>query len=462
MRAYYTIVLLLKKLGFDRTLGLVFISQILRLITGPVTAFLLIKYLSPVHQGIYYTIGSISAIQIIFESGMGQCILKATSSRFTGDGNQLSKTRMLRAEDQHNVGPVFYFAVRFFSGMAILYIIVSVIISYIFFKNFILVTDAVFTASSISIIGTALSMLLISVSGVLEGLQQIETVFKARLVSAIAQFGAIVASLICGLDILTIGIVSIVSPITFLVVIVIIWPKFLQKLWKSGKGQHLEWKVEIWPFQKRMIINSLCAYAAWSFATPLIFKMVNPIAAGQYALNWGILRSIAGFAGTWTYAKLGMFGQLIQQGNHKEVSQKINRLTIQGMTAYIAGSFAYICVILLLEIIKPDYANRFGPISLVIVLVITNLLQLFILMRSHYMHAYGVDGFVSLTILTTLITVSSQIYFSRNYGAFGVALCATVTLCLMASLAPWLLRKTINNKITELSNSNFTSHSKTL
>jgi hypothetical protein len=447
----HSIVSLLKKFGIDRAILLLFVSQILRLITGPVTAFLIIKYLSPVNQGIYYTIGSISALQIIFESGMGQCILKATSSRFNGNGVELSKTKTLQAEDQYNIGPVFRFAVKFFTGMALLFIFVIGITSYIFFLKSIALNYEIFIASFLSIVGTALSMLLISVSGVLEGLQQIETVFKARLVCAIIQFLTIVTSLVCGLDIVTLGIVSIVAPITFLIFIFKNWPDFLQKLWQSGKGQRLKWKVEIWPFQKRMIINSLCAYAAWSFATPLIFKMVNPITAGQYALNWGILRSISGFASSWTYTKLGILGQLIQQGNHKEVSRQTNRLTLQGITVFTAGSLSYITAILLFGIIKPDYANRFGPFSLVIILVITNLLQLFLLMRSHYMHAYGVDGFVNLTVITTIITVSLQIYFAPDYGAIGVALSAMGPLFLMVCLAPWLLHKTINDKIRELS-----------
>jgi hypothetical protein len=334
--------------------------------------------------------------------------------------------------------------------MALLFIIVTGISSYVFFQNTILADYAVCAASFLSIFGTAMSMLFISISGILEGLQQIETVFKARLVCAVSQFFTIVASLVLGLDILTIGIVSIVAPITFIVVIIKYWPKIFQELWKSGKNERLQWKVEVWPFQKKMIINSLCAYAAWSFATPLVFKMVSPVAAGQYALNWGILRSISGFAGTWTYTKLGLLGQLIQQGNHDEVSLQIKKLTFQGMAVFIAGSLTYVMAILLLGIIKPDYAIRFGPISLVTILVITNLLQLYLLMRSHYMHAYGVDGFVGWTVITTTLTVGLQIFIAPHYGASGVALCALGPLFLMVCLTPWLLHKTINDKIEEL------------
>lgn len=442
---------ILNKIGFDRAIGLGLASQILRFITGPITAFLLIKYLSPVDQGIYYTIVSISALQIIFESGMGQCILKATSSRFKGSGYELSETRSLHIDDKCNVGPVFCFAVKFFTVMAFLFILMTLISSYIFFRNTIIINHAVFTATFLSIFGTALSMLLISFSGILEGLQQIETVFKARLFCAVAQFFTIVTSLVCGMEILTIGIVSIVAPTTFLIFIVIYWPNFFQELWKSGKLQRLKWKVEIWPFQKKMIINSMCAYAAWSFATPLIFKMVNPVTAGQYALNWGILRSIAGFAGTWTYAKLGILGQLIQQGNHEEVSRQINKLTYQGIAAFIAGSCAYVTAILLLGLIYPNYAHRFGPVSLVIILAVINLLQLFLLMRSHYMHAYGIDGFVNWTVITTILTICLQIYFAPYYGAFGVALSALGSLLLMVSLTPWLLHKAISDKIMDLS-----------
>jgi hypothetical protein len=438
---------LLLKSGIDASIGLNLLSQVIRILTGPVTAYLLITHLSPTSQGLFYTISSISSLQIIFESGMGQCILQSTSKRLKGNACKIRDTHRLESHDEIAIAPVFCFAIRFYSFISLVFVIVVGAVSFWFFQDSASTNPQVYTSSILSLLGTSLSMCLISFSGVLEGAQQISSILRGRLLSSIAQFATTAVSLICGLGVLTAGITAMIGPLVFAAFLMVRWGGFFTVLWQLPSQEAIDWKSEIWPFQKRMMVNSLSAYAAWSLATPLVFKLVNPIAAGQYALSWGILRSISGLSASWTYNRLGKFGQLIHNRKHHEAQALVAKHTIQGLLVNILGAICYILCVSIFIFMVPSSTIRFGSFDLIFVLSFVNAMQTYLLMRAHLMHAYGADGFVEASVIVTIVTVVSQLILAPHYGAMGAAVGMLMPLVVMVCISPILVKKTIARRV---------------
>ena len=71
--------LLLAKLGVTRAVGWSLLAQGVRLLTGPLTMVLMLKYLTPEMQGYAYAFGSVLAISIFLELGFSQNILQFAS-----------------------------------------------------------------------------------------------------------------------------------------------------------------------------------------------------------------------------------------------------------------------------------------------------------------------------------------------------------------------------------------------
>src|SRR4051812_43033401 len=92
----------LQAAGVDRAVGLGVLSIALRSAAGPVTAFLIAMHFPPETQGYHYTFGSVVALQVLIELGLGQVLVQFASheaarlsvgdrGRLQGDAGALSR-----------------------------------------------------------------------------------------------------------------------------------------------------------------------------------------------------------------------------------------------------------------------------------------------------------------------------------------------------------------------------------
>jgi hypothetical protein len=350
---------------------------------------------------------------------------------------------MLSEGDTKALGGVFQFGLKFYACCAFLFAVVVGIGSVLFFKEQLLLTKGLVIGLLLSIVGTALSLFMVAFTSILEGVQQAASLYKGRLLCSIFQFIVTVAGLSLGFGVATIGFSAIFSALTLMIFVLLSWRELFARLFKVREDSVFSWSTEVWPFQKRMFINSVCAYSAWSLATPIVFRCVGPVEAGQYALSWGILRSICGFSASWTYTKLGKFGQMVGEGRGGEMQSLARRMTIIGVVVYCVGALLYVSTVFGLSRCFPVLADRFGPMGVIVTLGIVNLMHLYLLMRSHLMHAYGCDGFVEATVAVTVATIVLQVLGARYLGGLGVALGMLMPLATMVFFSQEILRRTI-------------------
>jgi len=71
--------ILSSKLGIDKAIGFTVVARFIQGVGGFVSLFLIAAYLTSEEQGFYYTFGSILAIQIFFELGLGGIINQYTA-----------------------------------------------------------------------------------------------------------------------------------------------------------------------------------------------------------------------------------------------------------------------------------------------------------------------------------------------------------------------------------------------
>jgi len=74
---------LLHLVGVDRAVGYAVLGNLTSLILGPVTVLLIAMRFSPEIQGYYYTFGSLVALQVLFEMGLGQAIIPFASHEWS-------------------------------------------------------------------------------------------------------------------------------------------------------------------------------------------------------------------------------------------------------------------------------------------------------------------------------------------------------------------------------------------
>lgn len=96
---------ILKSVGIDKAIGYSSMARVIQAAGGLFTVFFIAANLSGDEQGYYYTFGSILALQIFFELGLGGIIIQYVAYEFaklelsdniiTGDGRSLSRLASL-------------------------------------------------------------------------------------------------------------------------------------------------------------------------------------------------------------------------------------------------------------------------------------------------------------------------------------------------------------------------------
>src|ERR1017187_4871500 len=90
--------------GVDRAVFFSNAAQLMRLVTGPMTMALVLRYLTPEIQGYYYAFYGVVAMQVFLELGFSQNILQFASHEFsklrftaaqTLEGDPVAKSRLI-------------------------------------------------------------------------------------------------------------------------------------------------------------------------------------------------------------------------------------------------------------------------------------------------------------------------------------------------------------------------------
>ena len=84
-------------------------------------------------------------------------------------------------------------------------------------------------------------------------------------------------------------------------------------------GVALNWCHEVWPFQWRIAASWSAGYMGSHSITLILFERLGPIEAGKFGFTLTALSAVAGAASAWLSTKAPRFGQLVAQGNHREL-----------------------------------------------------------------------------------------------------------------------------------------------
>ena len=76
-------------------------------------------------------------------------------------------------------------------------------------------------------------------------------------------------------------------------------------LLKRRAGAHfVGWRAEIWPFQWRLAVSSLCAYFVFPLFSPVLFAYRGAAEAGRMGMSVTIATALGAFASAWISTKV--------------------------------------------------------------------------------------------------------------------------------------------------------------
>ena len=411
---------LLRNSGLTRAVLFSILSQAWLGLAGPVTILVVARTLNPAGQGFYYTFSSLLGIQVFFELGLATVIVQTASHEWAGlrraadgeiEGTESALSRL---------ASLGRFGLYWYSIASVLFLFALIVGGDYFFAA----KAADYTISWRSpwiLLGIAMSLQLLSqpLFSLIEGCNQVSSLYGARLLQAIvSSLGIIVALYLGG------GLYSLAVGAGLRLLVGILWLSFRQRAFlvivlKSKVTAKIDWRQDVWPFQWRIAVSWLSGYIIFSIITPVMFQFRGPIVAGQMGMSLVLAGAIESIACAWLNTRSPQFGVLVAQRKFQALDELFKQSLRVSLIIAAIGVTIISVGVMLLKTIEPIYAARLLPIVPLVLLMIYRVTNVGITGMALYLRAHKREPLMNVSVINAIIAGLSLWTLGKTYGPTG-------------------------------------------
>ena len=410
-----------RTLGVDHAIAYTAGARICSILGSVGTVLLIVHFLSPVEQGYYYTLLSLVNLQVVFELGFSVVILQLAAHECIHvtlhedgriEGSQIARARL---------ASVLRKTVQWYLGASFLMLLILPVVGGFFFSR--RAGDRVEVAWqgpwAVTVLLCVMLFFLNPLSSFIEGCGQVPQVARMRLGQAAAGIAAAWITLILHHGLYA---PAMVMGAYVVVALGFLWKRrrLLRGLlrYRSG-GAAVSWRHEVWSFQWKIGLSSLCSYFAIQVFTPALFILRGPIEAGKM----GMSISIAGYLWTvvlaWMSTKATPFGQMIARGEFERLDRSFFQTLFRAVT--VLGALALGCMLGLLAVqhLLPQVAARMVSPALFAMLLLTALCTLIVQSEAVYLRAHKREPFLIQSLVVGAVTLLGVAALVPRWGVAG-------------------------------------------
>lgn len=413
---------LLRFLGIDRAVFYSNATQITRLVTGPLTMVLVLRYLTPDIQGYFYTFSGIVAMQVFLEMGFSQNILQFTSHEFaklrfthamTLEGDRRALSRLI------SLGRL---AFAYYTAASLLMMLLIGIGGHLFFSHSGSHGVAWQGAWWIIVITSSLTLAINPAWALLEGCNRVVEIARFRLWSTALGFLVNAVAFVAGAGIYVTAIGSAFSLLFSAVYIVACWRSFLTQFLTPPQDEKISWLHEIWPFQWRIAVSWMSGYFIFNIVNPVVFYFCGAASAGRFGMSFQLVRMITNVAMPWVSTKAPRFGMLIAEKKWRELDSLWRRSTIQACGIGALGVAVLLVAIPVSSYFAPQLPQRFAPLGVLAWLGCATIIQIWIGSMALQLRAHKQEPYMWISVWSAVLSVLFIFTFIRFWGLYGVAI----------------------------------------
>ncbi len=429
------ILALLRRLQISPGVALAVAQRVWPALVGPVTLLLLTEFLTDGQMGFYGTFQGMLAAQTVFDLGLGVLMINLASHEWPqlaldAQGNLSGEPEALgRLKSLHDV------VLRWAGFASLLFVLIIGVAGYVLFAQKDDADIRWFEAWVVLIVLAGLNLWLQPLTALLEGCQQVTTVWAFRLVAAV--IGTLASWLVLrfhgGLWVLTANYATMLLANVFLLFVK--YKNFFCSLQSAAPAHAEHWRIEIWPMQWRLVLQSLVGYLGFGLFIPVIFYFRGEVEGGRMALSWMVVSTLGAVALAWLQPRIPTFGALIARRDFAGLDHLFKRvfLTSFGLL-FLASVAAWVGVWLLNYWQHPKAIKLIAPLPLALFLA-ANLLMHVSQCLSAYLRAHKREVLMPLGVTASLLCGVLVFVLGRKYGVTGVG--AGFLIVVAGVLIPW-------------------------
>jgi hypothetical protein len=411
-----------RRTGLDRAIAYTVMARVFQIVGSTGTVLLIVRFLTPVEQGYYYTLLSLVALQMVFELGFSFVILQLAAHETAHlalhpdgriEGDRIAHLRL---------ASVLQKTVRWY-----------LVASAVMLATLAPAGSAFFAAHAagetvhwhgpwiFAVIATVALFMLNPVISFVEGCGQVRQVAGMRFTQGVAAILVPWSVLVSRHGLWSPGAVNAGF---FLVALAFLWSRrklLLPLLRCSGTAKAIVWRSEIWPFQWRLGISFLCSWFTAQIFTPVLFAYRGPVEAGRMGMSMSIAGYLWAMVLPWMSTKATPFGNLIARGEFQSLDMLFFRTLKQSLAVVAASAALCMAGIEVLQHAAPGLATRMLPPHLFALLLLTAVSVFAVQSMAVYLRAHKREPFLWQSLLVAGLTSGGALLLVPRWGLTGGA-----------------------------------------
>jgi hypothetical protein len=414
-------------LGLDRAIAYTVLARCVQILGSTGTVLLILRYLTPVEQGYYYTLLSLVSLQTVFELGFSFVILQMAAHECAHlavhpdgriEGDVVAHARL---------ASILQKTLRWYAAATLIFCIVLLPVGMYFFSRHAGTGVAWHGPWAVAVLATSLLFLLNPFFSFLEGCGQVWQVGRMRFLQAVLGSVMAWAALVAHQ--------GLYSPALVIVAYVVVgasflwtWRRLLMTLLRDPvKESAVSWRAEVWPFQWRTGVSWACAYFTIQIFIPVLFAYRGPAEAGQFGMSLSITTYLSTLMLAWMSTKATPFGRMIARGEFRRLKALFFRTLRQTLGLLVAMAALCETAVVALHYQFPGLATRIASPQIFALLLLACVSSFIVQSMAIYLRSFKREPFLAQSVVVAALTVLLSLLTVKGVGITGIA--ASYLLC---------------------------------
>jgi len=428
-----------KTLGLDGAVAYTSLARMMSITGSTVTVLLIVRFLSPLEQGYYYTLLSLVALQMVFELGFSFVVQQLAAHEcihleLHGDGS-VSGDSVAQAR----LASTLQLSVRWYTVAAVAMGLILAPLGMYFF------TRHTTAATQIAWQGPWLLAVAASMAGLwcqpfysfLDGCGQVRAVAALRLRQAMVGMALAWSAMLLHHGLYSPALVVLGQVATGLVFLATRSRLLTGLLGHPALEGPICWSSEVWPFQWRIAVSWMCSYFTIQVFIPILFALRGPVEAGQMGMSLSITGYMTGLVLPWITTKATPFGRLIAQREFQGLDRLFLRTLTQALIVFTMIALAADAGAAISTVAAPRLAARMVSPRLFAVLVLAAGANCVVQSLATLLRSFQREPFLVQSLAVASLTLLLATFAVPRWGNTGVTfgyLAATAGLGLPSAL----------------------------
>jgi len=401
-------------------------------IAGPATALFIAGFLGPEEQGFYYAFWSLLALQTFFELSFSVALLPFVAQEWSH--LTLGAGRVIEGpvEQRARLASLARLGVLWYSSVSTLFAVAVGAAGFWFLGGRPEQVDWHGPWVVLVLVAT-LQLSLTPLMTILEGCNQVASVYLARFVAAASGSVGVWLVLIAG-GRLWAACAATGASLTVYATLTFVYRRFFRSLLVRPEGAGVTWKREFWPMQWRMAGGSLASYFAFSMFVPVVFHYRGAVEAGRTGMTWQMTAVIGGLAQAWLTPRVPRLGMLTARRAYAELDQLFLRASVLSVGTAVACAVAVVVFASLLSLFDIPLSQRILPIGAVAMFAAAAALMQVTQCQAAYLRAHRREPLLVLSVGSSVLIGMLVWLLGSRYGGSGAA--AAYLLVVAAVIVP--------------------------